>query len=222
MEWLLALVWQAWNARNEWVMQGRQRPVCMMVDWTDHYFNEFVSSPNQSKQTNRENAQGPGTWQPPIQGVVAVTVDAAISQEQRKYGSGYVLRDHNGRLIVAGISTVNQRLNPPEAEARAIIHGLRTTTTLQVRKVKVQSDCQRVISLNLQNHLPMTELGLLVDEIKYLKDCFDESHFSFLPRNNNVPAHKLARYSLNFDADVMWHNEAPPWLYPNLMADLPN
>lgn len=139
-----------------------------------------------------------------------------------KSGAGYVVRDHRGHLIAAGIAVTSQRISPSEAEAKAIIFGLRAAAALQLRKIEIQSDCHRVISMLQQNLPPATELGMLIEEIMFLRDSFEETHFSFLNRDCITPAHKLARYSLNFNYDVMWCNEAPPWLYTDLKADMPN
>ena len=221
MEWFLALTWQAWNIRNQWVMSGKCQDALRSVEWVASLVSDFQAVRVKPCSVKRPCPRDT-TWSPPPLGTVAVTVDAAIDSNVRRTGAGCILRNPEGQLLASAISAINQQIGVPEAEAKAILFGMTTAAALNYKEIYVQSDSQKIIKMLAQTHSPTTELGMLVEEIKCLSNSFVSCDFSFIPRSCNIPAHKLAKYSLKFNSSVVWLDEAPPWLYVDIKADLPS
>ena len=93
-----------------------------------------------------------------------------------------------------------------------MVHGLHFCATVGFKNVVIESDAQGVLAaLDSQ----MEDLGVdgnLVHEAKLLMSCFDSCSRSFIPREGNKAAHKVARVALSCQFPTYWRPSVPDWL----------
>ena len=103
------------------------------MEWSGDFLEAYraanrISSPLGSKKSYE-------SWPPPRPGVMAVSVDAAIDNNRSQYGTGCVLRDHEGVVVASAISAKAPVLAPALAEASAILRGLALASDYNCREV---------------------------------------------------------------------------------------
>ncbi|KAL5861739.1 hypothetical protein ACOSQ4_003035 [Xanthoceras sorbifolium] len=114
--------------------------------------------------------------------------------------------------IDAGISDDN-------AEAMAILSGIKLARNAGIYPVLVDSDSKVVVDLLNGLGRSRTSLGLLISRILEVSSSSQIISFSFSPRVCNVAAHALARLALSLDKDVVWIEETHDSLALILLAD---
>ncbi|XBJ27496.1 hypothetical protein VPH35_004751 [Triticum aestivum] len=73
------------------------------------------------KNSNRcESNDANTTWTPPPEGSAMLIVDATIFSQSRRMGAGYILRDHGGKVLLAGSCLLGHGADLELAEAIAM------------------------------------------------------------------------------------------------------
>ena len=62
--------------------------------------------------------------------------------------------------------------------------------------------------------------GLLIDDLRFNARCFNQLHYSYIRREGNMVAHRLARYTLNVLEFVVWMEDFPPQIVSAVLADI--
>ncbi|CAL1376083.1 unnamed protein product [Linum trigynum] len=129
-------------------------------------------------------------------------------------GIGCVFRNWNGEFLgaVAGKETSNCR--PVEAEARAILAGLREANQKGWSPLIVETDCLRLVQLLEKDDEDRTALEVWCKEIRELAITNSpmsgkKIEWAFVPRKSNVVAHCLAHLNILWDQVCIWI-DCPP------------
>lgn len=101
--------------------------------------------------------------------------------------------------------------SPFNAEALAVLEGLKLAHRLNISSIVVESDCKAVIDMLLGVSSTLTEAGVWIHDILELAGCFSDISFSHVCRGNNELAHCLAKKSLSLGS-YLWLSNFPVWL----------
>ncbi|KAL5826278.1 hypothetical protein ACOSQ4_018075 [Xanthoceras sorbifolium] len=107
-------------------------------------------------------------WIPPISGVLKLNSDASLDVVRKKSGLGVVIGDHSGAALLSCVKPIDLLLDPEIAEAMAILLGLSVAAEAGLSVGSVESDAANVISLLNLHSAPLSEIGLILDDIKDL------------------------------------------------------
>ena len=66
----------------------------------------------------------------------------------------------------------------------------------------------------------LTPTSLLVEDVKFLSQCFNQLLYSHTKREGNHVAHSLAKYAICIPNCFVWMEDVPPQLHSVLQADL--
>ena len=112
-----------------------------MRAWPSWYFLLFNTRVKQPSDARKENQQLmlTQTWSPPQNGYAKVNVDAATNSELNLAGLGAIIRDENGKVIVAAIKVSKFFGDVSFAEAEAIEWGMQIARDTNVRTLIVES-----------------------------------------------------------------------------------
>ena len=83
----------------------------------------------------------------------------------------------------------------------------------------IASDCLNLVRKLMQKSLDRSHIGAIVQDIKMMRNNFDDISFVFVSRNCNEVAHVLAK-SANQTAGLMCLNDAPESIRALLCNDL--
>ncbi|XP_019182998.1 PREDICTED: uncharacterized protein LOC109177942 [Ipomoea nil] len=139
----LAICWNVWKRRNEWVWNRRLWSMEMLKQSVDSCVLEWqsysaASSPKISNHTTLSSSLvvPPLTW--------VVKVDASLQQNGDIGFYGVVVFDDGGRYVAAKSGLIRCLKDPHLAEAMAIKEALSWILSQGWRKVIIHSDCQMV------------------------------------------------------------------------------
>jgi hypothetical protein len=117
------MLWVLWNNRNNMVWNDVSesghnlgyKSRALWDEWKLVYQQKnSAGTPLQQQQNLR--------WEKPMFGWYKCNVDAAFHQELNKISTGWCLRDHMGRFILAGTSWMDGNCSIVEGEAIALIN----------------------------------------------------------------------------------------------------
>ncbi|XP_057803071.1 uncharacterized protein LOC131018358 [Salvia miltiorrhiza] len=163
--------------------------------------------------------EGSRQWFPPPEGVLRVDVDVALREEGVRSGMGFIVRDFQGRTILAGCQTIGFSETVLMGELHAILLAIGSCLEHDTGPVVVYSD-----SLLATHVLSDKNQGSdsLCDD---LWEVFAHARqhvvvdFFHMRREANRAAHELARLSLSFTDAIFWKADFPNWLLDIVISD---
>ncbi|EEF36385.1 hypothetical protein RCOM_0596960 [Ricinus communis] len=128
---IAAIVWNLWIHRNEVVWNSKRKQPRQIVDGAVTYLQRWLiaqqtnpPSPDNNEVFNHNLAK----WKKPKSGSLKCNVDASTFNQQGMIGAGYVLRNTEGALLGARITSfVQSDLNLKLAEALSFREALSWT-----------------------------------------------------------------------------------------------
>ena len=129
------------------------------------------------------------SWEPPL-GWVKFNFDAAITPSASF--PSIVCRDSNGHIIL--VFTAKESVSSPaQAEAKAALLAVSSTTNLQLPSVIFKGDAKIVIdSIKAPSSTPFWDVRSIISDIQLLLPSFPQVVFNFCHRASNGLAHSIA------------------------------
>ena len=104
-------------------------------------------------------------------------------------------------------------------EADAIQQGLVMTSEAVWQRIEVQSDCKAVIKKFHKRCMEESPIATIMEDIGQLSDMFQYCTFSFVYRDGNRCAHKMAQFATKLVSKVIWKQSFPLWLKESIQED---
>ena len=123
-------------------------------------------------------------------------------QQNGNTGLGMVIRDPTGVVVGSKVIKGLSHMEVERAEAIAIREGLIFALSLNFKKLLVESDSLSIINKINKDSLDLSYLGLIIKEIQQLRSSFTSVSFSFIPKQANLVAHHLIKFSFSLILDV--------------------
>jgi hypothetical protein len=144
-------LWAIWHARRKAIHENIfQSPLSV------HYFVEnFITdlkvvTDMKKKSPGASSTQRQPEWIPPPTGVTKINVDAAVSENNGRGSAAAVARDEAGRFRGASAIIFSGRMTAETLEALACREAVALARDINVRRVRVASDCSNVVD-SIQN-----------------------------------------------------------------------
>jgi hypothetical protein len=172
---MMMLLWRIWHNHNEIThdkpcpsIEGSQRFLVSYVNslMTIKQFPEaavekgkMVIDPNagfQRQASFKDGKQVCMKWCPPLQGHAKLNVDGAFSSNGEA-GTGVVLRDYQGQVLLSACRALQNCRDATEAELWAIEDGIKLTLQWNQLPVIVESDCSEALKL-IKEKTPNTSI----------------------------------------------------------------
>ncbi|XP_060969449.1 uncharacterized protein LOC115713093 [Cannabis sativa] len=142
----LVLLWLAlWSARNDIVWKQRIRSVIEVVMFANSTLDQWLKAQGKGNIPSLSPIQlgdGAELWTKPISGI-KLNVDAAIFDQDHKFGYGCVMRNSMGGLIAAIAGCKIGRVSPELAEVMGIQEALSWIKTNNYSQVVIEADSRR-------------------------------------------------------------------------------
>ncbi|XP_074274060.1 uncharacterized protein LOC141597492 [Silene latifolia] len=132
------------------------------------------------------------SWSPPASGAIKINTDAYVPGNG-VVGLGAVARDENGCIRWIGSRSVRARWDVGVAEAQAAIFGLEIAQEKGETAPMLECDALSLINALKGGASFRSAVGICVDDINYLRNCFPNSSVSHVKRGGNAVAHLVAR-----------------------------
>ena len=135
-------------------------------------------------------------------------------------GVGILIRDVEGQLIGACSRKLEVPLGAIEAEAKAVELGLIFARDLSIQDFTLESDSLTLINALQDLSPPPSSIVALVFSSVAMSHSFICVDFLHVGRNDNRPAHLLAKHALNIVDFSVWVEEIPYFLEQALNQDV--
>lgn len=138
----ITLMWCIWTSRNSYV-HGKEtfqpRKSLGLV-------SELVAALELpiSGSTTKGTVLG---WTPPPSGWFMINTDGSFDQAARKAGSGFVVRDDHGRLVMAGFVPHESVADLFMSDLLACREGMEEASVRGLRQAILQTDCANIVKL---------------------------------------------------------------------------
>ncbi|KAL1806238.1 hypothetical protein ACET3Z_029306 [Daucus carota] len=217
------LMWSIWKARNQIVWHNTFTHVDEVVRSAHVTFDQWLDA--QSKNFTQsldvmDPMDGKEHWMKPVRNTIKIIVDAALFNDENKFGFGCIARDHTGRLIGARSVSRVGKLDAGLAEAIAFKEALSWTKSKQWNKVTVETDCLTLVKALRSSISIASTFGLVISDCKRLLQDIADADFCFVKRSANRVAHCLARQSYYFSDCIFIEATAPSAVVSLCMRDL--
>lgn len=182
-------LWFLWSKRNSIKEEGRRRPAEVLAQCIEMYMHENVqissSTPAHSNLRRKK-------WTRPPNNVLKLNVDGSFRLENMAGSWGFLIRDSDGDLVLAGRGRVDNLLSAFPSELIACLQGLQSAADLGIGHLILESDAQEVVSALNSTVYDDSVLRHLIEEIKFQARLnFNSFVCVHVNRSCNQAAHEL-------------------------------
>ncbi|MCH81027.1 cytochrome P450, partial [Trifolium medium] len=193
------LIWILWNNRNNKVWNdatesGQGLGYKAKQLWHDWF---SVQTLQNGRHQNPEQLQ-PIQWQKPSHGWFKCNVDAGFHKELNKTSSGWCIRDHLGRFILAETTWMDGNCSILEGEAIALLEALKVMTQRGISHVIFETDSKTVVDAIHHLRGGSSEFSFIIRRINNILLCNPNFKVKFVKRQANMVAHTLARAAISW------------------------
>jgi ribonuclease HI len=151
----------------------------------------------------------PKRWSKPPPGWTKLNVDGSWEEKEMRGGTGMILRDEEGNIIVTACKHLKSCASPLEAEALAVVEGLQIAVTHTDRPILLESDCLELISMMKEVGVNRSSLATTINEAKRLWSEAIGCNISHISREANEVSHILARLGCKSLCTNTWDRAGP-------------
>jgi ribonuclease HI len=148
----------------------------------------------------------------PPRGWVKLNTDAAFCHETGAAGTGIIIRDAEGSVLLAAWRALRGCGSPEQAEAEACLEGLRLTAEWIRQPTWVETDCQNLVNDIQRPSNARSRLAGILAEIQAMRNILPECNFRHVRRGSNEVAHGLARRDSIHQECVVMRLNAPSFV----------
>jgi ribonuclease HI len=132
-------------------------------------------------------------WSKPSEGFLKLNCDASFIQETMAGSWGFLIRDHDGDVVMTGQGKINNALSAFHIELIACLQGVQVVSNLGIGKLILEIDALNVQQAVQAQGFDILPEGGLIEELKSLTWFnFNVFVYNFLGRDGNRAAHALA------------------------------
>ncbi|XP_021866523.1 uncharacterized protein [Spinacia oleracea] len=217
----MALVWAAWHCRNKVIFDGSGVVDAVSVAAGFVRLNEEYSLYNAkvSGTTMSHVCTSNASWLPPPSNCVKLNVDAHVL-EGNGVSFGAVIRDEEGKLLVAAVKRIGANWQPEMAEAGAARYGVELARRLGYSSVILESDSLKVVRAIKTRQEGVSPIYILYDDIVGTCSEFFQFMCVHVRRTGNTLAHCIARWETGIDSERICMNSFPQSLTTLAELDL--
>ncbi|TVU48434.1 hypothetical protein EJB05_08070, partial [Eragrostis curvula] len=213
---LLILLWSWWDERNK-VREGEKRRTQLCIaHGVDCYTTEVLKLLVKEKAEKRKVVY---KWIKPAEGVLKINCDGAHNHETRSGGWGFVIRDHDGAVMLAGRGKIQRSADAFYAETLACWYGVRAAMEAGMGHIVLETDSLNVKQTLCSNDYNRLEAGNMIIETKMMLQYeFISNTVSHQARDGNKVAHELAKLGCVCETDAAPLLDSIPICIQNMVA----
>ncbi|KAE8799427.1 hypothetical protein D1007_25194 [Hordeum vulgare] len=204
-------LWQWWTARNKRNAKDGSRSVAEVASQSRRWAGEFALYLTKPRVAPNHD-HGDDKWERPVNKVMKNNTDGAFSDNPRRGGWGFVVRDSDGVVASSGAGKMAFPTNVVHTEAEACIQGLIAAMNRCMTRVVIKSDCQVLVNTLNKEEYDRSPIGVIVRDAHIVAGLnFTYVSFSFCRRNCNKVTHAMAAMGASGDAGfgLLWPDDVP-------------
>lgn len=213
--------WAVWKVRQAFLHGEKGQLMAPDVSWSSvllqdfHHANTAISAIGVEKGRTCVHH-----WLPPPVGSLKMNTDACFNKELNHYSVGGVVRDSQGRLLLAFGKQISQPISVVHGELLAVLVGVKLLYEKNFSNVLVESDSLLAVQAVTATQEDLGYVGVCANEVgKHIRRPII-SDFAHVCRLANMVAHNIACFVSSSHPSFVWMNgEFPSWLVRLVMND---
>ncbi|XP_075485321.1 uncharacterized protein LOC142525036 [Primulina tabacum] len=181
----------------------------IIQDLSGAELRNFISLARSNKEVHDASTRNHyGIWTPPPSGTVKCNIDAAFFDDIKSAGISMVVRNDEGRFLMARTNLIKGLCCVREGEAIGLLEALSWIRNSNYPKVLFEVDALTVYNAMTESAVDITEFGGIMGrcrDIVATNPCFS---VHFTRRQANEVAHVLAKHSRFYASPCVW-SETP-------------
>ncbi|CAN1762274.1 Putative ribonuclease H protein At1g65750 [Linum perenne] len=143
-------------------------------------------------------------WRPAEEDWFSLNSDGSLTRNLDKSAAGGVIRDANGRFVVAFAANLGV-CSIMRAELRGIIEGIRLAWSMGIRKLRIQTDSKAAVEMLSKFNTQNNQHASLIEQFRILSSYDWQLSIHHIYREANFAADYLANlgHSLSYGIHVM-------------------
>ncbi|XP_073298446.1 uncharacterized protein [Primulina huaijiensis] len=212
--------WAIWKEKLD-IFHGNDRPLNELnITWSRAFLSEFQDDRLADRTTTKKHSSVK-KWKKPEKTDLKLNVDACVNENLNRYSVSGVLRDNQGRLLLAFDKQIPKPILVLMGELEAIKEGINILYDKQFHDVQVTIDPFLAVQAVTNFKEDISYAGLRVSEIIDLIQEPIVSDFIHENRLANNVAHNIAHFSSYYHSSFVWMNgEFLSWLVPVYAKDV--
>jgi hypothetical protein len=155
----------------------------------------------------------------PPPGVLKTNWDAAVDGKRRKIGIGVIVRNHEGGVIAMMSKTINFIQDPVTVETLATRRAVEFSRMLGVGELILEGDALQIVEALQSEDGGRSLYGIIIEDVLQLMRSFLDCKVSFVHREGNGEAHKLAKLAISLGENKVWREDFPFSVQYDVMDD---
>ncbi|KAL5787304.1 hypothetical protein ACOSP7_004253 [Xanthoceras sorbifolium] len=151
------------------------------------------------------------SWVPPPAGSLKLNSDVAVKPGSSVMGSGAVVRDGQGKIVVASAKPLLGFFSAELGELLALREGLLLAKELNLVIEWVELGAVNVVA-RVFSSFPSSFVDSIVNDVKALFRAVGVSNCHVIPRSRNGMTHSLTSLVFSSKEDFYWFNSEPSFL----------
>ncbi|KAE8783168.1 hypothetical protein D1007_43385 [Hordeum vulgare] len=209
---VLTILWAIWWARRKAIHEQEfQSPLSthLFIERYVQELRELSAKKQKIKNTRGAASISAPRWILPSPGETKLNDDVAVAKSSNIGVVGVICRNAEGHFLGACALVFHGITEPATLEAYACREAIALAEDMVITKVRIASDCLRVIN-DLKSQLHRGEYCMILNDIQERKSSFLSCEFVHEQRASNSEAHNLARMVTTLDiGHHLWFNSPP-------------
>ncbi|KAK9913636.1 hypothetical protein M0R45_037446 [Rubus argutus] len=214
------VAWNIWKGRCEAVYKSTPPTPSQTINTVRRQCLEFKQARcGVAKPTHTIPTPANAAWAPLLDPLIKINVDGAWDSTSKVAGAGVIIRGQNGNFI-AGSATISSTSSVIEAEAAALVKGMKLAVQLNLDNVVLESDSQELINA-LDNHIERGNWRIypFLTEFHRLRAALCNVSWRWISRQANRAADTAAKLAKSRLSTDVWVNRPPTCLIDVLTSD---
>jgi ribonuclease HI len=202
---IVFMFWRAWHHRNNIVHGDGKASVAASVPYLVNYAASYASPSMVPTDIKGKASISPipaplvtdepvgSIWKPPLAGWIKVNVDAGWDASSKRAGTGVVIRDEEGKVLLTAWEYIPECGSVLEAELLACLHGLKFVENFPQKHAILETDCALAIRAINEQSTDRSESWTIIREIVDRMEFLHRLSLEKISRNGNSVAHSLCQ-----------------------------
>jgi ribonuclease HI len=178
------------------------------------------TKPTRKKEINKPPQ--PQRWTRPREGLLKANCDCSFFSESKKGGWGFIIRDHQGKALIAGSGSISAVHDVECTEAQAYVAALQAASNQGIPRLILETDSMVTVKALQSDEIDLCPASVLYREARDLISLwFISVQVLHVLRSSNKCAHELAHLSFDWDPDHphVWFDSLPSFVNGLVVRD---
>ncbi|KAM1990455.1 hypothetical protein ACFX15_031721 [Malus domestica] len=211
-------LWLLWNAPEKKYFENEVPEIKALKRTTKNYVDDINCTCTVSRRGPSLSLKNNNVWFLPDEGCFKLNVDGDVGVLNGTRGIKAVIRNEEGSLVGAIAMPAPSLISVLAIKLYAIGKGLEFAIDLGCISLIVKTNSLNAVQLVQSDGNCLAIDRVFLDRIRDLIEAHQIT-VSYVPREANFVAHRLACYSLQCRESSFWVESGPPWLVKSIVAE---